>query len=221
VVVSDTLQITIDVTPTNIILCCSGRIVRAPDRFIGVANVAISDELEYDPSTYNEVINDVDANHWVKSMKSELESIYSNNVWSLVKASNGIKSIDCKWVYQRKRVVDIHQEGIDYKETFSLFAMLKSIRILLSIAAHFDYEIRQMNIKTAFLNEQLDEDIYMMQPDGFIANNQEDMVCKLQRSIFGFKQASRSWNIRFDETIKQFGFEQNLDEPCVYKKCQR
>jgi hypothetical protein len=60
----------------------------------------------------------------------------------------------------------------------------------------------------------------MMQPDGFIARNQSDMVCKLQRSIYGLKQASRSWNIRFDETIKQYGFEQNLDEPCVYKKCK-
>jgi hypothetical protein len=77
-----------------------------------------------------------------------------------------------------------------------------------------------MDVKTAFLNGQLDEDIYMMQPDGFIAESQGDMVCKLQRSIYGLKQASRSWNIRFDETIKQYGFEQNLDEPCVYKKCQ-
>lgn len=59
-----------------------------------------------------------------------------------------------------------------------------------------------MDVKTAFLNGHLDEDIYMMQPDGFIANNQVDMVCKLQRSIYGLRQASRSWNIMFDETIK-------------------
>lgn len=71
-----------------------------------------------------------------------------------------------------------------------------------------------------FLNKQLDDDIYIMELDGFIANNQEDMVCKLQRSIYGLKQASQSWNIRFDEIIKQFGFQQNMDEPCVYKKCQ-
>jgi hypothetical protein len=77
-----------------------------------------------------------------------------------------------------------------------------------------------VDFKTAFLNGHLDEDIYMIQRDGFIANNQEDMVRKLQRFIHGLKQASQSWNIRFDETIKQFGFEQNLDEPCVYKKCQ-
>ena len=76
--------------------------------------------------------------------------------------------------------------------------MLKSIKILLSIAANYDYEIWQMDVKTAFLNGNLKEEIYIMQPEGFIAKNQEHMVCKLTRSIYGLKQASRSWNIRFD-----------------------
>jgi hypothetical protein len=217
VVVSDTPQITVDETPSNVISRPSGKIVRALDRFIGVANVAISDEFESDPSTYNGAVNNVDADQWVKAIKSELELMYSNNVWSLVKALNDIKPIDCKWVYKRKRGEDgkvetfkarlvtkgfTQKEGIDYEETFSPIAMLKSIQLLLAIAAHFDYEIWQMDVKTAFLNWHFDEDIYMMQLDGFIANNQEDMVCKLQRSIYGLKQASRSWNVRFDETIK-------------------
>ena len=60
----------------------------------------------------------------------------------------------------------------------------------------------------------------MMQPKGFIAKNQEHMVCKLKKSIYGLKQASRSWNIKFDQAIKLFGFEKNLDEPCVYKRHQ-
>ena len=77
-----------------------------------------------------------------------------------------------------------------------------------------------MDVNTAFLNGNLEEDIYMMQPEGFIAKNQEYMVCKLKRSIYGLKQALRSWNIRFDQTIKSFGFEQNLDEPFVYKRHQ-
>ena len=111
------------------------------------------------------------------------------------------------------------KEGIDYEETFSLVAMLKSIRILLSIAAYFDYEIWQMDVKTAFLNGNLDECIYMVQPDGFIAEGREHMLCKLKKSIYGLKQASRSWNIRFDQAIKSYGFEQNLDESCVYKRC--
>ena len=109
------------------------------------------------------------------------------------------------------------KEGVDYEKTFSTVAMLKSIRILLSIAAALDYEIWQMDVKTAFLNGYLDESIYMMQPEGFIVEGQEQKVCKLLRSIYGLKQASRSWNQRFDETIKTFSFEQNVNEPCVYK----
>ena len=101
-----------------------------------------------------------------------------------------------------------------------LIAMLKSIKILLYIVSHYDYEIWQMNAKTAFLNGNFEEEIYMMQPEGFIAKNQEHMVCKLKRSIYELKHASRSWNIRFDQAIKSFSFEQNLDEPCVYKRHQ-
>ena len=162
-----------------------------------------------------------------------MDSIYSNQVWDLVKAPNDIKLVGCNWVYKRKRGIDgkvetfktrlvtkgyTQKEGIDYDETFLSIAMLKSIRILLSIAAHYDYEIWQMDVKTAFLNGNLEEEIYMMQPESFIAKNQEHMVCKLKRSIYGLKQASRSWNIRFDQANKSFGFEKNLDKPCVYKR---
>ena len=111
------------------------------------------------------------------------------------------------------------KEGFDYEETFSPVAMIKSIRILLSIAAHMDYEIWQMDVKTAFLNESLEETIYMVQPEGFIAKGQEKKVCKLQKFIYRFKQASRSWNIKFDQSVKSFGFVQSPDEPCVYKRC--
>jgi len=165
-------------------------------------------------------------------MKSELDSMYSNQVWDLVKAPNDIKCVGCKWVYKRKRGIDgnvetfktrlvakryTQKEGIAYEETFLPVAMLKSIRILLSIAACYDYEIWQMDVKTAFLNGNLKEEISMMQPEGFIVKNQEHMVCKLKRYIYGLKQASRSWNIRFDQAIKSFGFEQNLDEPLCTK----
>ena len=84
------------------------------------------------------------------------------------------------------------KEGIDNEETFSPVAMLKSIQILLSIAANFDYEIWQMDVKTTFLNGNLDEYIYMMQPNRFIEKAKEHLVCKLKRSIYGLKQASRS-----------------------------
>ena len=75
-----------------------------------------------------------------------------------------------------------------------------------------------MDVKTAFLNGKLLEDAYMKQPEGFVDPKNPDKVCKLQRSIYGLKQASRSWNLRFDETVKEFGFIKNEDEPCVYKK---
>ena len=93
------------------------------------------------------------------------------------------------------------KEGFDNEETFSPVAMIKSIRILLSIASHKDYKIWQMNVKTTFLNRSLEETIYMIQPEGFIIKSQEKKVCKLQKFIYGLKQASRSWNIRFDTSV--------------------
>jgi len=105
-------------------------------------------------------------------------------------------------------------QGIDYEETFSPVAMLKSVRILLAIAAYYDYEIWQMDVKMAFLNGMLSEDVYMMQPKGFVNPQYAGKVCKLQRSIYGPKQASRSWNLRFDEVVKSFGFIRNGGESC-------
>ncbi|GJY85936.1 retrovirus-related pol polyprotein from transposon TNT 1-94 [Tanacetum coccineum] len=95
--------------------------------------------------------------------------------------------------------------GVDYEETFSPVADIRDIRILISIAAFYNYEIWKMDVKTAFLNGYLDEDIYMVQLEGFIDPNFPRKVCKLQRSIYGLKQASRSWNKRFDEEIKRDG----------------
>ncbi|KAK8694820.1 hypothetical protein V6N13_072364 [Hibiscus sabdariffa] len=156
-----------------------------------------------------------------------------NQVWTLVEPSEGIKPIGCKWVFKKKTDMDgnvqtykgrlvakgfrkIH--GVDYDETFSPVAMFKSIRILLALAAFHDYEIWQMDVKTAFLNGKLEEDVYMTQPEGFVTPENAEKVCKLQRSIYGLKQASRSWNLRFNEEIQEFGFIRNEDEPCVYKK---
>jgi hypothetical protein len=96
--------------------------------------------------------------------------------------------------------------------------MLKSIRILLAIAACFDYEIWQMDVKTAFLNGNIEEKLYMVQPEGFVDPKDANNVCKLQVSIYGLKQASQSWNLCFDEVIKRFGFLQNTEESCIYKK---
>ena len=146
----------------------SGRVTRLPARYmlLGETYTAISDEHVQDPTSYNEALIDKDVEFWKKAMNQEMESMYSNKVWELVEAPNGVKPIGCKWIYKRKRGVDgrvetfkarlvakrfTQKKGIDYEETFSPVAMLKSIRILLSIAAVLDYEIWQMDVKTAFL----------------------------------------------------------------------
>ncbi|KAL0540854.1 hypothetical protein IC582_020871 [Cucumis melo] len=213
----------------------SGRVVRQPDRYLGLseAQIIIPDDGIEDPLTFKQEMNDVDYDRWIKAMDLEMESMYSNYVWTLVDQPNDVKPIGCKWIYKRKRdqVGKVQtfkaqlvakgytqKEGIDNEETFSPVAMIKSIRILLSIATFYDYEIWQMDVKTTFLNGNLEESIYMVQPERFIQKGQEQKVCKLQKSIYGLKQASKSWNIRFDTTIKSYGFEQNVDEPCVYKR---
>ena len=185
VAVLDTAQDTTHEMSSTQVPRRSGRIFRPPIRFIGLGETyeAISKEAESNPYIYEEAINDIDAHYWVQAMKSKLDSMYSNQVWDIVKAPKNIKPVGCKWVYKRKRGIDgkvetfkarlvakgyIQKKGIDYEETFSLVAMLKFIIILLSMAAHYDYKIWQMDVKTAFLNGNLDEEIYMMQPKGFI-----------------------------------------------------
>ena len=169
-----------------------------------------------------------DSKKWLQAIKSEMQSMYDNQVWNLVDPLEGAKVIGCKWVHKIKHdmtfksrlVVKVFKQthGFDYDETFSPVIMLKSIRILLAIAAYYDYEIWKMDAKTAFLNGNLLEGVYMTQPEGFFNPKYPNRVCKLQRSIYGLKQASRSWNLRFDEAVKEFGFMKNEDEPYVYKK---
>ena len=108
--------------------------------------------------------------------------------------------------------------GVDYDETFSPVAKIKSIRIMLAIAAYHNYEVWQMDVKTAFLNGKLSEDVYMTQPEGFEHAKYPNKVCKLEKSLYGLKQASRSWNLCFDEKVKVFGFSRCEDESCVYVK---
>ncbi|KAG8472968.1 hypothetical protein CXB51_034877 [Gossypium anomalum] len=136
-----------------------------------------------EPRTYQEVVASPDSKKWLEAMRSEMDSMYENQVWTLVDPPEGVKPIGCKWVFKKKTDMDgnvqtykgrlvikgfrqIH--GVDYDETFSLVAMFKSIRILLAMVAFHDYEIWQMDVKIAFLNGKLEEDVYMTQPEGFI-----------------------------------------------------
>ena len=228
-------QTIVDTPPIAQNLRRSDRIRHEPERygFLVTDNhdVLLVDQNE--PTTYQEAMLDIDSEKWLEAMKSEIQSMYDNQVWTLIDPPEGTKTIGCKWVFKKKTDMDgkVHTykarlvakgfkqtHGIDYDETFSPVAMLKSIRILIAIAAYHDYEIWKMDVKTAFLNGNLLEDVYMTQPEGFVQPKNSGKVCKLQRSIYGLKQASRSWNLRFDESVKGFGFVKNEDEPCVYKK---
>jgi hypothetical protein len=157
--------------------------------------------------TYTEVMMGPNSENWLGAMESEIQSMHDNQVWNLVDPINGVRHIDCKWVFKKttdndgnghiykarlvaKGFKQIH--GIDYDEIFSPIMMLKSIQILLSIAAYFDYEIWQMDVKAAFLNGNLTEDVYMTQPEGFIDPKHGKKICKLQTTIYGLKQASRN-----------------------------
>ncbi|KAJ9556509.1 hypothetical protein OSB04_011123 [Centaurea solstitialis] len=189
----------------------SDRVRHAPERY----NLLISDgddtQVDLDePTSYQEAMAGPEAAKWKEAMESEMQSMYDNQ-----------KKIDMDGkvhTYKARLVAKGYTQthGVDYDETFSPVAMLKSIRILIAIAAFHDYEIWQMDVKTAFLNGKLSEDVYMTQPEGFVQSEHPNRVCKLQKSIYGLKQASRSWNICFDEKNKEFGFLRSEDEPCVY-----
>ena len=168
----------------------SGRVSKNPVRYglDGETNMVVGDTSDDDLLSFKQAMASHEKEQWVEAMKQEMESMYSNSVWDLVEAPSDFRAIGCKWIYKKKRGVDgnietykarlvakgyTQREGVDYEETFSPVAMLKSIRILLSIAAALVYEIWKMDIKTTFLNGKLDKVIYMDQPEGFKVVGQE------------------------------------------------
>ena len=88
----------------------------------------------------------------------------------------------------------------------------------MAFVAHYDLELHQMDVKTAFLNGNIDETIYMVQPENFESNESKQLVCKLKRSIYGLKQASRQWYRKFDQVITSFNFKENTIDQCIYLK---
>ncbi|KAK1615067.1 hypothetical protein QYE76_020584 [Lolium multiflorum] len=147
-----------------------------PDWYDPCLNVMIVDNNDEDPATYEEAMMSPDSNKWQEAMKSEMGSMYDNKVWTLVELPDSRKAVENKWIFKRKTDADgnitVYKarlvakgfrqiQGVDYDETFSPVAKLKSVRILLAIAAFFDYEIWQMDVKTAFLNGDIEEELYM------------------------------------------------------------
>ncbi|KAJ9557107.1 LOW QUALITY PROTEIN: hypothetical protein OSB04_011721 [Centaurea solstitialis] len=208
----------------------SGRVHHLPERYsLYISENGEQMVVQDEPTSYQEAMTGPESVKWKEAVESEMQSMHDNQ--ELVDLIPGCKTICHKWVFKKK--TDVHgnvhtfkarlvakgftqTHGVDYEETFSPVAMIKSIRILLAIVAFYDYEILQMDVKTTFLNGKLTEDVYMTQPEGFKPPQHPDKVCKLQRSIYGLKQASRSWNLCFDEKVKTFGFTKSEDEPCVY-----
>ncbi|KAK1642262.1 hypothetical protein QYE76_060067 [Lolium multiflorum] len=147
-----------------------------PDWYDPCLNVMIVDNNDEDPATYEEAMMSPDSNKWQEAMKSEMGSMYDNKVWTLVDLPDSRKAVENKWIFKRKTDADgnitVYKarlvakgfrqiQGVDYDKTFSPVAKLKSVRILLAIAAFFDYEIWQMDVKTAFLNGDIEEELYM------------------------------------------------------------
>ncbi|GJU43254.1 retrotransposon protein, putative, ty1-copia subclass [Tanacetum coccineum] len=189
-----------------------------------------------EPANYRAALLDPESKKWLDAMNVEMQSMKDNDVWVLVELPPNARTVGSKWLFKKKTDMDgavyifkarlvakgfTQTYGVDYEETFSPVADIRAIRILIAIAAYYDYEIWQMDVKTAFLNGHLSEEVYMEQPEGFVNPKYPNHVCKLKRSIYGLKQASRQWNKRFDDEIKKFGFTQNPDEPCVYQKSSR
>ena len=189
--------------------------------------------IRKDPVSFSQAMESDDSSKWMEAMNEKLKSMAHNGVWDLIELPNSCKPVGCKWVFKTKRDAKgnierfkvrlvakgfTQKEGIDYKDTFSPVSKKDSLRIIMALVAHFDLELHQMDVKTAFLNGNLDEDIYMEQPEGFAKKGNEHLVCKLKKSIYGLKQASRQWYIKFNNTITSFGFKENIVDQCIYLK---
>ena len=148
---------------------------------------------------HREAMNSDDSDKWLAASQEEFDGLTEMGVWKLVDRPSDHKTIKCRWTYvlkadgrQKVRLVAkgyTQVQGIDYEETFSPVARYESIRYLLAHAALLDWEIEAMDVKLAYLHGVLDEEIYMEQPEGFIAQGEENKVCKLIRSLYGLKQA--------------------------------
>jgi hypothetical protein len=159
-------------------------------------------------------------------MDEEMDSLTKDHqVWKLVDLPKGCTPIKCRWRYVTKRDTDNRPVrykarlvakgfaqiyGVDYDETFAPVARLDSIRLLLAVAAAFDLEIHQIDIKTAFLHGKLEEEIYMEQPEGYVEKGNGHKVCLLLRSLYGLKQSARQWYKHLRASMKTWGFSESI-----------
>lgn len=161
---------------------------------------------------------------WHKAMTEEFESLTNMQTWKLVELPENVKPLSCRWILREKQdgrlkarlVARGYQQtkGIDYTEIFSPVARHASIRLVLSIVASKKMKLKTFDVKTAFLYGELEEEIYMTQPEGF--HDGTDRICKLSKSIYGLKQAPKNWNKKVSSFLKTLNFKNTDDDPCIY-----
>ncbi|CAL8990567.1 unnamed protein product [Prunus brigantina] len=165
---------------------------------------------------------------------TRLSESRKNGIWELVPLPHGKKTVGCKWIYTVKLKADgsverykarlvakgyTHRYGIYYQETFAPVAKIKTIRILLSLAANLDWPLHQFDVKNAFLHGDLEEEVYMDLPSGCnFTRDKGNQVCKLKKSLYGLKQSPRAWFGRFTKSMKFFGYTQSNADHTLFLK---
>src|SRR6202142_3357858 len=168
-------------------------------------------------------------------MDEELEQIERNNTWELVPRPKDKNVIGTKWVFKNKlnengevirkkaRLVCkgyAQQEGIDFEETFSPTARLEAIRMFLALSSFQKFKAFQSDVQSTFLNGDLEEEVYIEQPDGVILGNDPNIVCRLKKALYGLKQAPRAWYYRLDKYLHQQGFSKGSADSNIYIKVE-
>lgn len=182
----------------------------------------VNDVMEKEPATLAEAKIRSDGELWEKAAKDEMNSLIQNNTWELTNLPEGRKAVGCRWVFKVKKNADgkvtqykarlvakgyLQQKGIDFDETFAPVSKLVSVRTILVYAMMNRMEVHQMDVMAAYLNGKLDEEIFMLQPEGFITKGMEGKVLKLKKALYGLKQAGRQWHQCFSEVIcRKLGF---------------
>jgi len=188
---------------------------------------------EEEPDQYQDAIHSESAPKWIAAAKEEYRSLMKNKTWILVPLPPGCSLIRTRWtfkikpaykatetVYRARYVVKGYSQrpGIDFTESETYAPVVKhdSLRALLSIAATLDLELHQLDVKTAFLYGDLDHEIYIEQPEGFIEPGNEHLVCLLKKPLYGLIQAARKWNEKFDSFITELELTRSSSDPCIY-----
>lgn len=168
----------------------------------------VAEEVEDEPSTYRAAITGSESAQWIAAMEEEMESLSKNSTWELVRLPLGRKIITCRWVFKRKEGITAaegvkykarvvargfsQREGVDYNEIFSPVVRHTSIRVLLAMVAHQDLELEQLDVKTAFLHGELEEEIYMSQPEGVSSSWKRRLRVQVEEVLVWTKAVSET-----------------------------